>query len=406
MAWAEQLPSKGWRGGYRDPAGRKCYVTQPGGVAFVRKSDAREAAEDAAAKARRQASVEQGTQSARMHWGDWWDLRAAKRRQDTDTSSTEHYIVERHLRPFWGKVPLNRIAQRAVQNWVDDDLAPGLSAAYQRRIYTVFQGSVTAAVKKGILVASPCVGIKLPVVRKRPRPYMDDDYLGGLGDKLDDRYRDLAEFARLTGLRPGELCGLHANRVDLKTGWVEVVEVYVTRQKVIRPWPKDGDSRRVPLTAKAIEIVRRRLEGRSLTGGCGLRHTDGAKCRSALVFLSPWGTPVSPRNYYMQLLRAAEKAERPVLGPYTGRRAFATIAADGGLDPFAIGRLMGHAGIEVTADYVQETPAARARFLAAMGEVSPLSVVGQNEDRGADDGADLARNPVDDTGLSNDEDTG
>jgi integrase len=257
---------------------------------------------------------------------------------------------------------------------------------------------MTAAVKKRILSATPCVGIALPVVRKRPKPYMEDDHLDGLGDTLDPRYWAMAEFDRETGLRPGELCGLHANRVDLKTGWVEVVEVYVSRQKVIRPWPKDEDTRRVPLTAKAIEIVQRQLEGRDLTAGCGVPHSDGARCRSALVFLSPKGVPVNPRNYSQRLRIAAENARQPVRSPYTGRRAFATIAADGGLDPFAIGRLMGHAGIEVTADYVQETPAARARFLAAMGEASPLTVVGQDEGSEAGSEADLPGEGLEDLG--------
>jgi hypothetical protein len=57
-----------------------------------------------------------------------------------------------------------------------------------------------------------------------------------------------------------------------------------TFSAMIRPYPKDGDTRSVPLSSKAIEILKRRIEGRDLKSGCGVPHTDGATCTSHLVF--------------------------------------------------------------------------------------------------------------------------
>src|SRR5690348_17663828 len=98
MAWAEKMPSGRYRGGYRDTDGVKQYVTDEG-RGFERKSDAKAAGQEAEVRARRRAAVSQGTQSANITWGDWWDLLSDKRTfVDSDTATTEHYIVERYLR--------------------------------------------------------------------------------------------------------------------------------------------------------------------------------------------------------------------------------------------------------------------------------------------------------------------
>ncbi|HKY58740.1 MAG TPA: tyrosine-type recombinase/integrase [Aeromicrobium sp.] len=394
MAWAEKLPSGGWRGGYRLPDGRKKYVSDQG-RAFRRKVDARDAATEAEVKARRQAAAEDGTLSARTTWGEWWDLCASRNQSSSDTASTEHYIVEKYLRPQWGDIPLNKITHKAVRSWIAD-VSEGKSPSYTRRIWAVFSASISRAVKEEVLTASPCVGVTLPKLRKRAKPYMDNNHTAALGKKLHQQYQDMVVVALETGLRPGELCGLHAHRLDLDGGWLDVVEVFVSRQKVIRPYPKDEDARAVPLSMRAIEVLRRQLVGRDVTTSCGLPHTDGSICRNVLVFLSATGLPVNPRNYAERLRHAAVQAKVPHRSPYAGRRGFATKAADGGLDAFALAEVMGHSDISQTQEYVQRTPAARARLLAALGERPPLAAV--DGARGAADGADLDSERLKETG--------
>lgn len=72
--------------------------------------------------------------------------------------------------------------------------------------------------------------------------------------------------------------------------------------------------------------------------------------------------------------RAARKAKVPVAALYAARRGFATRAAEGGLNVFALADVMGHADIKQTKEYVQQTPTARARVIAALGQAPPLAV--------------------------------
>jgi integrase len=404
------MPGGGYRGGYRDSAGRKRYVKDTSGrtVRYGRKSDAKIAAQELEITARRQAAPSEVAESARITWGEWWDLLAETRTfDDSDTARIERSIVENHLRPQWGETSLNQISKRDVQRWIDSGRLrprPGLGAASIRRIYGVFSVSINRAIADDVITASPCVGIKLPVVRKRPKPYMTDEHIdayrarpeGRKGPALREDYERVIRFALETGLRPGELCGLHADRADLgiATGWLDVVEVFVTGKKCIRPWPKDKDVRTVPLTTRAIEILRRALDGRDLTRGCGVPHSDGADCRSDLVFRTVTGLPITPKNLNDRLGDAAKAANAPARSPYSARRGFGTWAAQN-LDAFTLQKIMGHADMEETEGYVQLTEAARGKLLSARGEVSGLAVVRGAGAAGADGGADLGKSELD-----------
>lgn len=366
MPSTEKLPSGKYRGIYRDPAGRKQRVSGT----FGRKSDAREAAEDAEVKARRQAAVKAGQGSPRMTFAEWWETVQHQRQfESTDTARVERGAVTKHVLPAWGDIPLNRINRKAVQRWVSNDLATtNLSPGYIRRIYGAFSALISAAVEDEVLSASPCTHIKLPRNPKRPKPYISEDEAARLRAEVSGAHRRLLDFGLETGLRPGELCGLHVHNLDLDRGWAIVADVYVARQKIMRPHPKDDDVRAVPLTAKAVEVARACLEGRDLSGGCGVPHFGGIDCDSALVFRNRRREPMRPENITRTLTIAAERAGLPNRSAYAIRRGFATRAAHGGIDAFSLADILGHANLSETRGYVQQTQTARDRLTAALGQ--------------------------------------
>jgi integrase len=368
VAWAEKLKG-GYRGRYYDQNGVKQTVLQADGALWERKQDAKDAAEEERAKARRKAAVKKGTQAASITWSDWWDTIVEDRQFDSDTPRTESAIVETHIRPWWGETPLNDIEQGDIQDWVDDrkglKVRKGMSPAYARRIFGVFSASINTAVKKRILGASPCVNIELPPVPKRKKAYATPKKIEALDLRPD--YADMLMFQIETGLRPGELCGLHQSLVDLERGWMTVSEVLVARRKAIRAYPKDHDHREVPLSPLALEIVQRNIAGRPSGGGCGLEHLDGSKCTSALVFLTERGKVAIPDTVGRYISRAAEKRKVERTTMYPVRRGFITRVSDGGLSPFDVAEVVGHSDPKQSFGYWQQTPAARARVIEALG---------------------------------------
>lgn len=409
MASAEKLKT-GWRGIYY-VHGVKCHTKAPH---HPRKRDAIRAAEEARVRALREAARGDGTLSAGITWGQWWDVLREKRVFDeSETGLTESKMAESYLRPQWGDTALNKITQKAVQDWIDALAAgdaprnlkkPELAKAkpspgYIARIYGVFTISINRALRHEVLGASPCVAIALPTVPKRPRPYLSVAGAETIGKHLRDDYRDAIDFGLETGLRPGELCGLHLDRIDLETGWMQVRDVYVRRLKVIRPCPKDEDVRLVALSDKAIEIVKRRA-GAGHRAGCGAPHTDGERCGSDVLFRTARGRLMDQSNLAKHMHRASHTAGIAGRGAYAIRRGFATRAADGGLDAYELARTMGWSDINEAWAYVQRTPSARARVLAALhtGGVPELRLVsGGQGQSGTSSGTDLDLMPLEDT---------
>lgn len=368
MPSTERLPSGRWRGRYIDADGEKRSV--PG--TFSRKSDAKDAAIEWEAKAKRKGAATDGTLVAKTPWREWWAILEEDRPRNSDAWIKEANIVENFVMPRWGDTPLNGFKRKEVQAWLDGLHRQGYSAGYVRLIYIPLQRTINAAVNQDVLEASPIAGVKLPRrAKKITKKFVEPGEPAKLG--MPQVYVDASDFVLDTGLRPGELAGMHADQLDGE--WLDVTHAYLQRSKMIRPSPKDEDARRVPLTRKAREVARRQLEGRDLTAGCGVPHTDGSACRSVLVFLNLRGGVLNPDLLSKRLREAAKAQGMKAKSGYGLRRGFATRAIEGGADIFAVQRTMGHADLEQLGEYVQETRSAHSRMLAALGERPELSVV-------------------------------
>ena len=97
-------------------------------------------------------------------WCDeWWatkvDLRAR-------TLARYERDLRLHIRPGFGKRPLVKISKTEVQAWVAEMRASGIPDSAVRRRFSVFRAVMTGAVEGERLVKSPCMGVKLPEVRR------------------------------------------------------------------------------------------------------------------------------------------------------------------------------------------------------------------------------------------------
>lgn len=406
MAWHEPLRGGGFRGRYYDQDGKKQSALNADGKGFKTAREAKRAAEDAAAMGRRRATAtgaNKGNEklSASMTWGEWWNILTGIRTfDDTETGRVEQSIVANHLLPRWGTVPLNEVKRADVNRWIKDDLKPrrGLSASYARRIIAVFSATFTEATaeEREILDVSPCTKLKRPPLPKKRKRYLSNEAKEQIGEHLTTAFDRALDFARRTGVRPGELAGLHADQLDFKRGWMSVTNVYVTGLKMIRPHPKNGHARQVPLIPGAITIANAALQGRKLHSGCGIPHTDGSRCDSVLVFLNDLGRVISPDALYNRMVRASGKTDVGHLTPYTARRGFGTNAADGGINAFLLAEFFGHASLEEANGYVQVSPQARQMLIDALE-----GPVGQSGDeRGAEGDPQRSAGVVTDEGES------
>lgn len=323
---------------------------------FPHKADARESAVGVEAKAKRKAATDVGILSAGTSFGEWWEQLLDERTFESDTASKEDSIMNKHALPKWGDKGLNAIKRLEIKRWLATDLKvrPGMSPGYVHKIYGMFRLVMNAAVDQEVLDASPCVKIKLSDIPKKPMAFVttsDADQMRPAFSRRASVYGDIVDVGLEVGMRPNELAGLGAPRVDRKRWNVHVVDVYVERATKMRGHPKDGEMR---------------------TGTS--RPDAGASIRRQAVH---------ERAAVRQPPRAAREQGCP---PGALRRADATRAVEGGADVMQVKRSMGHADL----DELSATPRRRRRRTTGCGPCSvtssrlkPWDCVGRNVGRTA-----------------------
>jgi site-specific recombinase XerD len=137
----------------------------------------------------------------------------------------------------------------------------------------------------------------------------------------------LLEVLYGSGLRIAEATGLDVDDLDLARGRVVV-------------WGKGGKQRTVPLSAPAVDSLRRWLgDGRALM--------VTALSPAAAVFLNHRGRRLTPRDARRILDRRAVAPTHP----HALRHTFATHLLDGGADLRVVQELLGHADVATTQRY-------------------------------------------------------
>jgi len=391
MAWAEELPSGKWRACWRDDAGRKQSSTGPKKLGYINEEAAKRVGRQEEAKARAGLTPDSGRT---MTWGQWLPLWRELRRVEPSTAQQDAVRIRRYLQPQWERTRLNRIKRGDIQRWVNDlavrptaragsDGHEGevLSPAYVARIYHLFTASMRAAVHDGQLATSPCVGIKVQPPGPGKERYLtraevdaivhhthvNDPQGRPAENRADSRmYRCLVTVATETGLRFGELAGLHWWRVDLDQGVINVIETWDPANRKIKAYPKGKRSRAVPISDRCLDALSAMLAHCGDRKTCGLTHTTG-RCRSPLVFMTARGAALDAHNYgRRQWADACHRAEVEGATPHDMRHTYASWLRQAGVDLQQVQLLLGHASITTTERYSHIGSTQHAAVLAAL----------------------------------------
>lgn len=372
MPFVEQRPNGTWRARWRDSDGRK---HSKDGLA-TRAAAMRVAGQQEYAARKAGSDVAAGKSPT---WGDWCARWLAVRKVEPSTAEADRMRIERYLQPRWGHVRLAKITRPDVQAWVNEltvtDSARGtpLSGASVRLIFRLFSKSMREAVRDGVLDSSPCTQIVQPmraegVERFLTRAEVDAivHYLHA-GPRMSTIYRAAIVVLSETGLRFGELAGLHWWRVDLEHGLLHVQEVWDTRAGRIKGYPKSQRGRAVPLSDRALAAFDA-LRPITSTGrsSCGLPHSVG-RCRSPLVFTTTAGTPLDANNFRERNWAAAcQRAGVHDARLHDLRHTYASWLVQNGVPIQEVARLLGHSSVVVAERYARLSTSQHTLVLAAL----------------------------------------
>ena len=348
---AKRTPPARWMVRYYDPSGR----TKSAGT-FKKKPDAE----------KKQTEIENS-----LHEGSYRDPSASKvtlgqmaekwlsTRTDIKRSTWWKYrgLLDSHVLPKWGDLPLSAVHNEDVAVWVADLQKPrdeggnNLGASQTGHAHGVLSMVLEWCVPRR-LPANPARGVPLPKPSEAEHVYLDHvqvEALASAAGELRTSYGQIAAAAPVnralilllayTGLRFNEAAALRLGRVDLDRRRIRVVVAFAEVEgKLVEQSPKTGKSRTVPVPPSLVEELRPLMLGRS---------------ESDLLFTTRRGGEVRLRNWRNREFGKAVKAvglDGRGLTPHKLRHTAASLAIASGADVKVVQSMLGHATATMTLD--------------------------------------------------------
>ncbi len=235
-------------------------------------------------------------------------------------------VVEHHLRPTFGALPISELTTGAVQAWI-----AGLTISNKRinNVLIPLRGICADAFIDGQIPRDPMARIKnLSHRAKEPDPFTFDEVEAILA-ATQGQVKNLFQFAFFTGLRTGELIGIEWPHIDIDKRIAHIRKAVVMGQEK-RPKTASGE-RDIVLLPPAIEALKAQ---QSLTRFKGGRVFYNPKTEA------PWANDEQIRlQFWKPLLKRSGVRYRSA---YNTRHTYASMMLTAGENPMWVAYQMGH----------------------------------------------------------------
>jgi integrase len=348
-----KLPSGRWQARYTSPGGKT--VTAP--HTFDAKIDAQSWLATVRSDLVRGAwlPVDSAT-TFRQYATTWLEHRTLKPR------TRAHYrdLIDDHLLPTFGDLPIRRLSPAAVREW---HAKTALSTPTVRaHAYMLLKTICATAVSDDLLPANPCrirgAGQAKRVSKTEPASL---DELATLVEALPRRYRLMALLAAWCAMRFGELTELRGKDVDTKTGVIKVRRAitWVDSKPVVGKPKSDAGTRDIAIPPHLMPAVRAHL----LAIGAG---------KEGLLFPAahdPAGH-MRPATLYKVFYPARDAAGRPDLRFHDLRHTGAVLAAATGATLAELMARLGHSTPGAAMRYQHAAKGRDAEIAALLSKLS------------------------------------
>jgi integrase len=395
MGFVDKTPEGRYRAYFRDPAGKqrsKTFRTKRDASAFL--------AEIETTKTR---GTYVSPHAGRLAFGDHARRWMATWNTEITTAARDRSIMETHVLPRWGDVPLSKIDHIGLQEWVTE-LGGRRKPATVQVALRLTSAVLRSAVRNRMIAFNPADDVRAQRVRRQDtdeRIISRADLRTRLLPAVPERYRGVVATAGGAGLRWGEAIGLRADAVDLDGGRLSVIRtvVEVAGHTSFKPFPKSAAGRRtVPMPSWLVPVIRehRRLWPTQSEEpifanevGTPLRRTlfrsriwRPSLVRAGLLgavvvvddgFEAQWtdDTGAKSTELFGKEAQAVQHVARNQAGGlrfHDLRHSYATWLVDDGVPPNMVQRVMGHERSSTTLDLYTRRTDNSDRILDALND--------------------------------------
>jgi integrase len=247
--------------------------------------------------------------------------------------------MQKQVLPHFGSLPLNKITNAVVREWVSTLLSSGLSAATTRKAVFALRQCLAAAIADERLQFNPACAVPLPTERQQAPSYLSQSDVERLVDEMPRQYRALVLVGAYAGLRWGEAAGLRRRDIDPLRSRIRVTStaVQLRGRVTLDNEPKTTRSKRSVPVARS---VMRRLE----------QHLSEFvdQTADALVFTASTGGPLF-RSWGRTVLRPAVlRAGLDDITFHGLRHSFVAIMVAAGCNVREVSEWAGHNSVAFT----------------------------------------------------------
>jgi integrase len=300
----------------------------------------------------------------------WLPILRSKGRSEA-TLSSYAWLIKKYISPEIGSIPLTKLTQRDLNDFMQRKLEAGLSARTVGYCHAVIRSALAKAEKDGL------VGRNVAKLAEPPKqqaasiePMAAADARRFLSAVSGDRLEALYSVALAVGLRRGEILGLEWASVDLKRATLAITQ---TAQRVkgkgivLRRTAKtDKSLRMIPLPSFAIRALKTHLERqekeRQFAGDMWREH--------GLVFTTSIGTPLEPSNLVRHFHSTLDTLKISRHRFHDLRHTAASLLLAQGATLHEVKEILGHSQIRLTSDlYGHAYMAVKKEAVAKMDSV-------------------------------------
>ncbi len=265
--------------------------------------------------------------------------------------------VRHHICPEIGNIRLSALRPGHVRGLFQRKLATGLSPQTVVHMRTVLNTALRQAIGDRLVSWNPVSSVKRPKVRRRAYSPFTPEQARAFLAAADNARLGTAFAIRLSlGLRRGEVLALRWCDIDLDALTIRVEQtIQRVRAKVAGTAgfqisePKTEKSRRtLVLPAMLVPLLRRhraRQAQERLAAG-----TDWNDALGGLLFTTPRGRPIEPRDVQTEFKATLAAAGLPDMRLHDLRHAAATFLIAQGLPLRLVMEVLGHSTIALTAN--------------------------------------------------------